>query len=74
MTLLEINNLTVALSAIIFLIVTLILVIVLLVAKHYLVASGKVKLTIYARIECGAYSVDTLLSTVYSICLFLSSA
>ena len=74
MTLLEINNLTVALSAIIFLIVTLILVIVLLVAKHYLVASGKVKLTINDKKEIDAESGNTLLSTLQANGVFLSSA
>ena len=74
MTLLVINNLTVALSAIVFLIVTLILVIVLLVAKHYLVASGKVKLTINDKKEIEAESGNTLLSTLQANGVFLSSA
>jgi len=46
MILIEAIGLTVLSSAVIFLILTLFLVILLLVARHYLVASGKVRINI----------------------------
>ncbi len=74
MTLLEINIFTVALSAIIFLIVTLVLVIMLLVAKHYLVPSGKVKIDINGKKEIESNSGSTLLNALQANGVFLSSA
>ncbi len=74
MTLLEINIFTVALSAIIFLIVTLVLVIILLVAKHYLVPSGKVKININGKKEIESNSGSTLLNALQANGVFLSSA
>ena len=68
-------GLTVLSSAVIFLIITLFLVILLLVARHYLVASGKVKININngtkeLEVETGA----SLMSALQSQGVMLSSA
>jgi len=69
------TGITVLSSAVVFLIVTLLLVILLLVAKHYLVPSGKVKITINGGSkELEADSGNTLLATLHEHGVMLSSA
>ncbi|WP_290390183.1 2Fe-2S iron-sulfur cluster-binding protein, partial [uncultured Duncaniella sp.] len=58
----------------IFLIITLALVLILLLAKKYLVHSGKVKITINSDTVVEAESGKTLLSTLADQNIFLSSA
>ena len=75
MILLVNQSLTVLASAVIFLVLTLLLVIILLLARHYLVASGKVKITINGgkkeiEIECG----KSLLNSLHEGGVMLSSA
>lgn len=66
---------TVAASAAIFLAITMILVIVLLTARHYLVPQGKVKININAGTkELEVNTGSTLLSTLQSEGVMLSSA
>lgn len=57
-----------------FLAVTLILVIILLIAKHYLVSSGKVKITINGERTVEATSGKNLLGTMADANVFLPSA
>ncbi len=66
--------LTILTGVCIFLLITLLLVIILLVAKKYLVHSGKVKITINNDTVVEADSGKTLLSTLADQNIFLSSA
>ena len=69
------TTLTVLASALIFLIITLLLVIILLVARHYLVASGNVKININDGTKVlEVSSGSTLLSTLQNEGVMLSSA
>jgi Na+-transporting NADH:ubiquinone oxidoreductase subunit F len=62
-------------SALVFLVLTLLLVILLLVAKHYLVPSGKVKININnGTKELEVNSGNTLLNTLHENGVMLSSA
>ena len=73
--LLNSTGLTVLTSAIVFLVLTLLLVIVLLVAKHYLVPSGNVKININnGTKELNVASGNTLLNTLHENGVMLSSA
>ncbi len=76
MMILEVNStLTVTTSAIIFLVLTLLLVIILLLAKHYLVASGKVKISINdGKKEIEIESGKSLLNSLHEGGVMLSSA
>ncbi len=65
--------LTILTGVCIFLLITLLLVIILLVAKKYLVHSGKVKITINNDTVVEADSGKTLLSTLADQNIFLSS-
>ena len=71
---LQAGSLTIVTGTAIFLAVTLLLVIVLLVAKHYLVHTGKVKITINNDREIEADSGKPLLSTMADCNVFLPSA
>ncbi len=66
--------LTILTGVCIFLVITLLLVIILLIAKKYLVHSGKVKITINNDTVIEADSGKTLLSTLADQNIFLSSA
>ena len=69
------TQLTVLASALVFLVLTLLLVILLLVAKHYLVPSGKVKININnGTKELDVDSGNTLLNTLHESGVMLSSA
>ena len=73
--LLNSTGLTVLTSAVVFLVLTLLLVIVLLVAKHYLVPSGNVKININnGTKELDVASGNTLLNTLHENGVMLSSA
>ena len=73
--LLNSTGLTVLTSAVVFLVLTLLLVIVLLVAKHYLVSSGNVKININnGTKELEVTSGNTLLNTLHENGVMLSSA
>lgn len=75
MVLSDIQSLTVLSSAIIFLIVTLLLVVILLVAKHYLVPSGKIRISINdGKKEIEAETGSSLLSTLADNGIHLASA
>ena len=75
MILLNSTGLTVMASALVFLALTLLLVIILLVAKHYLVPSGKVKININnGTKELEVSSGNTLLNTLHENGVMLSSA
>ena len=76
MMILEVNStLTVLSSAIIFLVLTLMLVIILLLARHYLVASGKVKISINdGKKEIEIESGKSLLNSLHDGGVMLSSA
>ncbi len=75
MILIEATGLTVISSAVIFLILTLFLVITLLVARHYLVASGKVRININnGTKELEVNTGSSLLSSLQSEGVMLSSA
>ncbi len=68
-------SITVLASALVFLVLTLLLVILLLVAKHYLVPSGKVKININnGTKELEVASGNTLLNTLHENGVMLSSA
>lgn len=71
---LQTGSLTIVAGTVIFLAVTLMLVIVLLVAKRYLVHTGKVKITINNDREIEAASGKPLLSTMADCNVFLPSA
>ena len=76
MMILEVNStLTVLSSAIIFLVLTLLLVIILLLTRHYLVASGKVKISINdGKKEIEIESGKSLLNSLHEGGVMLSSA
>ena len=76
MMILEVNStLTVMSSAVIFLVLTLLLVIILLLARHYLVASGKVKISINdGKKEIEIESGKSLLNSLHEGGVMLSSA
>lgn len=61
-------------AAAIFLVIVIVLVVILLVAKHFLVASGKVKININGKKEIDVDSGKSLLSTLADNCIHLSSA
>ena len=69
------STLTVISSAIIFLVLTLLLVIILLLARHYLVATGKVKISINnGKKEIEIESGKSLLNSLHEGGVMLSSA
>ncbi|MCH5319598.1 MAG: NADH:ubiquinone reductase (Na(+)-transporting) subunit F [Paramuribaculum sp.] len=68
------NSLTIIAGTIIFIALTLILVVILLIAKKFLVHSGKVTITINGDREVTADSGGTLLSTMANSNVFLPSA
>ncbi|MBR5638575.1 MAG: NADH:ubiquinone reductase (Na(+)-transporting) subunit F [Muribaculaceae bacterium] len=69
------SSLTVIASAVIFLVLTLLLVTVLLLARHYLVASGKVKISINdGKKEIEIESGKSLLNSLHEGGVMLSSA
>lgn len=70
----DIMSRTVFSTLIIFLIVTLVLVAVLLIAKRFLVASGRIKITVNNDSEIEAESGKSLLSTLADQNVFLPSA
>lgn len=73
--LLNTQNLTICASAVIFLIVTLLLVIILLVAKHYLVASGSVKINVNnGKKILDVNTGSSLLTTLHDQGIMVSSA
>lgn len=75
MILINSTGLTVAASAIIFLFITLLLVVLLLVAKHYLVPSGKVKIDINGgKRQLEVNTGSSLLGTLHEGGVMLSSA
>ena len=75
MILLVNSSLTVLASAIIFLVLTLLLVAILLLARHYLVASGKVKISINdGKKEIEIESGKSLLNSLHEGGVMLSSA
>lgn len=75
MTLLDTTNLTILTSATVFLVITLLFVVVLLVARHYLVASGKVRININdGKKELEAETGSSLLNTLHDHGVMLSSA
>ena len=75
MILLVNQSLTVLAIAVIFLVLTLLLVIILLLARHYLVASGKVKITINGgKKEIEIESGKSLLNSLHEGGVMLSSA
>lgn len=61
-------------AAAIFLVIVIVLVVILLVAKHFLVASGKVKININGKKEIDVDSGKSLLSTLADNGIHLSSA
>ncbi|HQB69434.1 MAG TPA: NADH:ubiquinone reductase (Na(+)-transporting) subunit F [Paludibacteraceae bacterium] len=72
--LLEINSLMILTSLAVFLGVVLLLVIVLLIAKHYLVASGDVKITLNGEKELSVPAGSSLLNAMSNAGIFLPSA
>lgn len=70
----DVLSLTVWTAVSIFLAVTIVLVLILLVAKKYLVASGKVKITINSDTEIDVESGSSLLSSLSTQNVFLPSA
>ncbi|MBO4722861.1 MAG: NADH:ubiquinone reductase (Na(+)-transporting) subunit F [Muribaculaceae bacterium] len=75
MILLVNSSLTVIASAVIFLVLTLLLVTILLLARHYLVASGKVKISINdGKKEIEIESGKSLLNSLHEGGVMLSSA
>ena len=74
MTLLMSGGLTIAISAIVFLLITLILVVALLYAKAKLVPSGNVKVVVNDEKQFDAPIGGTVLGTLQSQGIFLSSA
>ena len=69
------TSITVLASALVFLVLTLLLVVLLLVAKHYLVPSGNVKININnGTRELEVASGNTLLNTLHENGVMLSSA
>lgn len=75
MTLLDTTNITIVTSATVFLVITLLFVVVLLVARHYLVASGKVRININdGKKEIDVETGSSLLNTLHDHGVMLSSA
>lgn len=74
MTLLMSGGLTIAISAIVFLLITLVLVIALLYAKTKLVPSGNIKVVVYGEKEFEAPIGGTVLGTLQAQGIYLSSA
>lgn len=72
--LLDIQTITILTSAVIFLIVTLFLVAILIIAKHFLVPSGSVEITINNDEEITTEMGSSLLSTLAQNDVFLPSA
>lgn len=72
--LLEINNLATITSLSVFLGVIILLVIILLIAKRYLVASGNVKITLNGEKELEVPAGSTLLNSLSNQGIFLPSA
>ncbi len=72
--LLSASSLTLLAGVGIFLAVTLLLVIILLVAKHYLVQTGKVKITINGQTELETQAGSSILTSLANENIFLSSA
>jgi len=72
--LLSASSLTLLAGVGLFLAVTLLLVIILLVAKHYLVQTGKVKITINGQTEVEAQAGSSILTSLANENIFLSSA
>ena len=71
---LDVLSLTVWAAVGIFLAVTIALVLILLIAKKYLVSSGKVKITINSDTEIEVESGASILSSLAAENVFLSSA
>lgn len=67
-------ELTIISSALIFLAVTVVLVVILLVAKHYLVVSGKAKIDINGKKEIDVNVGSSLLTSLSDQKIFLASA
>ena len=65
------SSLTLLAGVGIFLAVTLLLVIILLVAKHYLVQSGKMKITINGQTEVEAQAGSSILTSLANENIFL---
>lgn len=74
MVLTEIQTMTVITSAVVFLVIALALVIILLVAKHYLVPSGKINININGKKDLEAETGGTLLTTLSNCGVHLASA
>ena len=70
----DIQSLTVVSSAIIFLVITLLRVVVLLVAKHYLVPSGKIHININGKKDLEVETGSSLLATLSNNGVHLPSA
>lgn len=74
MALLTISNMTILVGTLLFFVLAMILVIVLLIAKKYLVPSGNVKITINDKDELNVPSGGNLLNTLANKKIFLPSA
>lgn len=74
MALLTISNMTIMVGTLLFFVLAMILVIVLLIAKKYLVPSGNVKITINDKDELNVPSGGNLLNTLANEKIFLPSA
>ena len=74
MALLTISNMTILVGTLLFFVLAMILVIVLLIAKKYLVPSGNVKITINDKDELNVPSGGNLLNTLANEKIFLPSA
>ena len=70
----SIQSLTVGAGVIIFLALTIVLVVILLVAKHYLVPSGKVKININGKKDVEVETGSSLLASLSDDKIFLPSA
>ena len=73
MELLSTNSLTILAGTGLFFVLAMLLVIVLLVAKKYLVPSGNVKITINDKDTVSTTSGNSLLSTLANDCLLYTS-
>lgn len=74
MAILTISNMTILVGTLLFFVLAMILVIVLLIAKKYLVPSGNVKITINEKDELNVPSGGNLLNTLANEKIFLPSA
>lgn len=74
MALLTISNMTILVGTLLFFVLAMILVIVLLIAKKYLVPSGNVKITINDKDKLNVPSGGNLLNTLANEKIFLPSA